>query len=192
MQARELGRRRGVEMVAGGKLDVNRKRNNGKGVLARREDATRRNKKRVKSAAPCQLALGRLEDPKSVEKRMAQRGFPREARDDPRGVAEPLPSRPLVGPRAEQPLSHSDPHQLATASLERASKRLEWNREKWYVYTSVEETRLRLCLSESERPPPLVGWWGWGRIRKRDSDNERNTLNIKHRPAFLRTIHSFL
>ena len=29
MQARELGRRRGVEMVAGGKLDVNRKRNNG-------------------------------------------------------------------------------------------------------------------------------------------------------------------
>ena len=75
---------------------------------------------REEPAVPCQLALGGLEDPKSVEKRMAQRGF---LRDDPRGVAEPLPSRPLVGSRAEQPLSHSDPHQFATASLERASKR---------------------------------------------------------------------
>lgn len=152
---------------------------------------TRRNKKRVKSAAPCQLALGRLEDPKSVEKRMAQRGFPREARDDPRGVAEPLPSRPLVGPRAEQPLSHSDPHQLATASLERASKRLVEREKWWYVYTLVEETRLRLCLSESERPPPPLGGGG------EESENvtlitkeTRSTLNTDW-PFFARFIVSY-
>lgn len=173
-------------MVAGGKLDE--RRSGRRAGTERRRDE--RNKKRVKSAAPCQLALGRLEDPKSVEKRMAQRGFPREARDDPRGVAEPLPSRPLVGPRAEQPLSHSDPHQLATASLERASKRLEWNREKWYVYTLVEETRLRLCLSESERPPPLGGGGEESENVTLITKETRSTLNIDW-PFFARFIVSY-
>lgn len=76
-----------------------------------------------KSAASCQLALGGLEDPKSVEKRMARRGFSRDPRDDSRGVADRFQRDLWLAHGRSHPYRIGVPTKAATASLERASEK---------------------------------------------------------------------
>ncbi|KYM76381.1 hypothetical protein ALC53_13408 [Atta colombica] len=76
-----------------------------------------------KSAAPCQLALGGLEDPKSVEKRMARRGFSWDPRDDSRGVAGRFQRDFWLVHGRSHPYRVGVPTKATTASLGRASER---------------------------------------------------------------------
>ncbi|KYN01641.1 hypothetical protein ALC62_07613 [Cyphomyrmex costatus] len=76
-----------------------------------------------KSAAPCQLALGGLEDPKSVEKRMARRGFSWDPRDDSRGVAGRFQRDLWLVHGRSHPYRVEVPTKATTASLGRASER---------------------------------------------------------------------
>jgi len=76
-----------------------------------------------KSAAPCQLALGGLEDPKSVEKRMARRGFSRDPWDDSRGVAGRFQRDFWLVHGRSHPYRIGIPTKATTASLGRASER---------------------------------------------------------------------
>jgi len=82
-----------------------------------------RNGQRKERAAPCQLALGGLEDPKSVEKRMARRGFSWDPRDDSRGVAGRFQRDFWLVHGRSHPYRVGVPTKATTASLGRASER---------------------------------------------------------------------
>lgn len=76
-----------------------------------------------KSAASCQLALGGLEDSKSVEKRMARRGLSWDPRDDSRGVAGRFQRDLWLVHGRSHPYRVEVPTKATTASLGRASER---------------------------------------------------------------------
>jgi len=92
-----------------------------------------------KSAAPCQLALGGLEDPKSVEKRMARRGFSWDPRDDSRGVAGRFQRDFWLVHGRSHPYRVGVPTKATTASLGRASERNVVLR-RWSVMRLSERT----------------------------------------------------
>lgn len=92
-----------------------------------------------KSAAPCQLALGGLEDPKSVEKRMARRGFSWDPRDDSRGVAGRFQQDLWLVHGRSHPYRVEVPTKATTASLGRASER-DVVLRRWSVMRLSERT----------------------------------------------------
>lgn len=92
-----------------------------------------------KSAAPCQLALGGLEDPKSVEKRMARRGFSWDPRDDSRGVADRFQRDFWLVHGRSHPYRDEVPTKVTTASLGRASER-DVVLRRWSVMRLSERT----------------------------------------------------
>lgn len=92
-----------------------------------------------KSAATCQLALGGLEDPKSVEKRMARRGFSWDPRDDSRGVAGRFQRDLWLVHGRSHPYRVEVPTKATTASLGRASER-DVVLRRWSVMRLSERT----------------------------------------------------
>jgi len=101
-----------------------------------REETDRR---REESAATCQLALGGLEDPKSVEKRMARRGFSRDPRDDSRGVAGRFQRDLWLAHGRSHPYRIGVPTKATTASLGSASER-DVVFQRWSVMRLSERT----------------------------------------------------